>query len=223
VFSDEFDGSRVDPGRWRCNRFGGDSDDAPFNPGSEAAFFSPGNVGVRAGAAVLTARPQPTRLDGRSYTHSSGTLSTEGSFELLPGDHLEARVRVPRGQGLWPAFWTVPSGRWPPETDVFEFFDTDVQSTPQFTYHRASGEQAGPVSYGDPSVDHRDSWHVYGLLRGPDRLVPYVDGVAFPAAAVPDPDDLPQFIVLSLSVYAGASPPVGAEMAVDWVRAWRRG
>jgi beta-glucanase (GH16 family) len=221
VFSDDFDGDRIDTRVWRRNRFGGDSVDAPFNPDREGACFAPGNVAVRDGAAVLTVRAGAWEVDGRVHRLSSGTISTEGAFEMGIGDHVEARVRVPRGDGLWPAFWTVPAGRWPPEIDVFEFFDTARESRPSSNHHPLSGQQSGPVPCGAPDVDHRDSWHVYGLHRRAGRLVPYVDGVAYPEAAADGDDGVDQFLVFNLSVYAGASPPSGSCMCIDWVRVWR--
>jgi beta-glucanase (GH16 family) len=221
VFADDFDGARVDPRTWRLNRFGGDSVDAPFNPELEDACFSPQNVAVQDGAAVLSVRSGTWEVDGRVYRLSSGTISTEGTFEVELGDHVEARVRVPRGNGLWPAFWTVPPDRWPPEIDVFEFFDTAQESRPSVNHHPLSGGQSGPVPYGPPDVDHRDSWHVYGLHRAAGWLVPFLDGVAQPEAAVGGDDGLGQFIILNLSVCAGASPPPGSRMSIDWVRAWR--
>lgn len=222
VFGDDFDGPGVDPGRWRCNRFGGSGEDAPFNPEIEAAFFSPANVSVRDGAAVLRVAGQERTIDGRTYRRSSGTLSTEGLFDSLDGDFLEARLRVPGGAGLWPAFWTVPSGRWPPETDVVEFFDTATDRRPAFNHHFVAGGQSGPAPYGDPAVDHRDGWHVYGLHRARGALVPWVDGRPHPGAGVAaGADDLPHFLVLNLSVRDVPSPPSDAEMLVDWVRVWR--
>jgi beta-glucanase (GH16 family) len=149
-------------------------------------------------------------------------LSTSGRFATRDGDHLEARVWVPRGAGLWPAFWTVPDDRWPPETDVFEYFDTGRQSRPMFNHHPRSGGQTGPSPYGNPDVDHRESWHVYGLLRSGGLLLPHLDGVADPALAVPcDPGDPPMSVLFDLAVYRDARPPAGAQLRIDWVRAWR--
>lgn len=157
VFGDEFTGSTIDPTRWRLNRSGGPGIDGAFNPSSEGAFFSPANVTAQGGAAVLSIRPEARLLAGASYTHSSGTLSSEGRFALSDGDYVEARLYIPAGDGLWPAFWTVPSNAWPPETGIFEFFNSASQSRPAFNYHPAGGGQSGPKAYGEPGVDYRNS------------------------------------------------------------------
>ena len=226
VFSDEFDGTSIDRSTWRVNRYGGTSQDGAFNPDIEGAYYSPDNVSVVDGAAVLTFRSDPATVDGRAYTHSSGTISSQGAFQLQDGDYVEARVLVPTGDGLWPAFWTLPEDRWPPEIDIFEFFDTSQRALPEFVYHAPDGSVPAPSAgreYGDPAVEYRDSWHTYGMLRSGGRLVPYLDGVAHPENGVAvGADALPQFIVLNLAMYAGHQPVDGTAMRIDWVRAWHR-
>ncbi|NAZ74087.1 family 16 glycosylhydrolase [Kineococcus sp. T13] len=223
-FSDEFNGTAVDTSKWLPQRFSwGDPYDQPFNA-SEGASFSAKNVTVSNGAAVLTTKREASTAWGKSYTHTSGMLSSEGKFTLKRGDYIEARIWIPKSDGLWPAFWTVPSGQWPPEIDIFEFFDTAKQSQPKFNYHwgtSSNHQQLGPRTYGAAGVDYRNSWHTYGLHRTLDnRLVPYVDGVAYPAASVTSQDALPQFVILNLSMYAGANPSSTEQMKIDHVRAW---
>lgn len=225
VFGDEFDGAVIDRGTWRVNRYGGRGDDGAFNPSAEGAYYSPANVGVENGCAYLEIRPDPAVVEGTSYTHSSGMLSSQGALELEDGDYVEARVWIPSGDGLWPAFWTLPDDRWPPETDIFELFDTSIQDRPTFVYHfpdepGVAGRRTGAV-YGAPTTDYRDSWHTYGMARSNGVLVPYVDGVAYPDQGVPaGADALPQFLVLNLAVYAGKQPVAGTRMLIDWVRVW---
>jgi beta-glucanase (GH16 family) len=225
VFGDEFEGPSIDTTKWRTNRYGGSADNAPFNPEYEGAFYSPRNVSVLDGQAVLTVQPEPKTLSGVAYTYSSGMLSSQDSFSVQDGEYVEARIRIPTGEGLWPAFWTMPSDRWPPETDILEFFDTSKPQLPTFIYHfpgpvGANGELS-VLTYGNPAVDYRDSWHTYGLLRTGGRLVPYLDGVPYPGAGVSaGADDLPQFLMLNLAVYSGRTPTPGTQMRIDWVRVW---
>jgi beta-glucanase (GH16 family) len=147
--------------------------------------------------------------------------------ELEDGDYVEARVWIPTGDGLWPAFWTLPDELWPPEIDIFELFDTSVQDRPTFVYHfpgpvGVDGPRKGAV-YGAPTTDYRDSWHTYGMLRSNGVIVPFVDGVAYPEQGVPaGADALPQFLMFNLAVYAGKQPAAGTRMMIDWVRVWHR-
>ncbi|MER5572267.1 beta-glucanase [Streptomyces massasporeus] len=78
---------------------------------------------------VLRARRRP---DGRWNT---GLLTTEGSeegFTVRPGDVLEARVRLPREVGAWPAIWTWRDGDQ--EIDIFEYHP-DNPDLLEFTNH----------------------------------------------------------------------------------------
>jgi beta-glucanase (GH16 family) len=224
VFSDEFDGSSLDRSKWRANRYGGDTVDKPFNEKDEAAAFDPQNVTVQDGLLVFTLAARPSTAGGRGYPLTSGTISTQGTFDLQDGDYAEARVYVPEGDGLWPAFWAVSEDSWPPEIDGFEFFDTTKQSRPRFNYHFRDGKQSGPKAYGRTDVDYRRNWHTYGWLRSRGVVTPYLDGVAYPEVAARGVGSRPYFIILNLSVMKGHQPAVGpgpSEMKVDWVRAWR--
>ena len=226
IFEDDFDGTSLDPARWRPNRYDGGpaSKDGPFNPHSEAAYFTAANVSVASGSLALAVTQAPATVDGQSYRYASGTVSTEGRFELAPDAYFEARVRIPEGDGLWPSFWAVPAGRWPPEIDGFEFFGTEDQRRPAFNFHDLDAEgqhqQSGTESYGDPAVDYRNSWHTYGVQRQGGFLVPWLDGVAYPQAGTASDDRSPLFLILSLSVQADGHPATGSRMLVDHVRAW---
>lgn len=223
-FHDEFNGTSLDVSRWRPNRQGATSIDPPFNKDSEAAAFSPQNVTVSDGALRLSVSKQSREVQGRWYPMTSGTISSQGNYTLRDGDYVEARVKIPQGDGLWPAFWAVTETSWPPEIDGFEFFDTSKQIRPRFNYHFPDGAQSGPSKYGHKGTDYRNSWHTYGWLREQGRLIPYVDGISYPDAGAFGADDRQYFIILNLSVFKGHHPRVDgdhAQMAVDWVRAWR--
>jgi len=226
TFSDDFNGTALDTTKWRPNRSGGNNVDGPFNPSSEGATFAPANVTVADGNLVFTIKAAPTRVGGKAYPLTSGTVSSDGRYALRDGEYVEARILIPQGDGLWPAFWAMTPNSWPPEIDGFEFFNTASQSAPRFNYHPIGGGQSGPKAYGAPGVDYRGGWHTYGWLRKSGVLTPFVDGVAYPQAGASGVDNGVYFIVLNLSVYQGHSPTAGAgatQMKIDWVRAWKPG
>jgi beta-glucanase (GH16 family) len=218
---DEFDGRSLDRETWQPHRYTPETGDLPFNPSLEDAWFSPRNVHVRDGLLELHLQPEPRTLDGRRYPYSSGVVQATASHRITPGTYVEARVRVPTCSGCWPAFWAIPADRWPPEIDVFEYFDTAEQERPTFNYHLPGGGQSGPSEYGRQTVDHRTGFHVYGLLWTPTAAIPHVDGVGHPGAgASSDMTSLPLGLILNLSLETG-SATARATMAVDWVRVWR--
>lgn len=221
VWQDDFTGNSLDRDRWQSNRYGMDRADAPFNSQREDAWFSSSNVSVHNSNLVLTIREDPRQVDGRTYHYSSGVVQATEPFSILPGSYVEGRIAIPKCDGCWPAFWAVPRDGWPPEIDILEFFDSGTQSRPSFNYHLPSSGDTGPAVYGDPGVDYRDDFHVYGLLWDGSRITPFVDGRAYPeVAATTEVTSLPLMLILNLSVDGGHEPEPGAQMLVDWVRVW---
>jgi beta-glucanase (GH16 family) len=223
-FSDEFDGNLLDKSKWEPNRYGKDEGgDAPFDLAADDAWFRKENVSVRDGELVLTLKREPKTLYGKTLSYSSGMVQTEQHYVVKPGAYIEARIKVPNCQGCWPAFWTVaPRGVWPPELDIFEYFGSDTQRRPAFNYHPTTGRPVGPVQYGKRSVDYTKDYHVYGLLWDGYKAVLRLDGERYPGTRG-DMTQLPQALILSLSVQAGSAPRTGSKMRVDWVRVWRPG
>jgi hypothetical protein len=105
----------ADTGQWVAGRSWAYPDGGPVNPGDDKLdHLVPDPSYCRSGVFKAVRRP-----DGRWNT---GLLTTEGSdqgFLLRPGDVLEARVRLPREVGAWPAIWTWRDGDQ--EIDVFEY------------------------------------------------------------------------------------------------------
>lgn len=220
LFGDEFSAPALDTAVWQPDRTGALAG-IPFNPAIEDAWFDPANAAVDDGVLALRLEEDRRRLAGRTYTYSSGMVQSNSAVDLRPDRYVEARIRFPRCDGCWPAFWLHPLDRWPPEIDVAEFLESGSESRPHFNYIRPSEEKTGPDVYGDSDVDHRDEFHTYGVLWESSRVVPYLDGRAYEELAVTrDVTDLPMMIILNLSIRGGYEPVPGARMLVDWVRVW---
>jgi beta-glucanase (GH16 family) len=224
VFSDDFDGSSLDRSKWEPNRYGTDhGGDAPFVRSAEDTWFSDKNVAVRNGNLVITIKHEPKTFSGKTYRFSSGVVQSQQHYLVKTGSYIEARIKVPRCDGCWPAFWTAAPHVWPPELDIFEYFGTETQSRPLFSYHPRTGGVIGPVPYGNPGMDYRDGFHTYGMLWDGYKALPYVDGDAYDVRANRRMTNLKQGLILNLSVERGTNPPPGSQMLVDWVRVWRPG
>jgi beta-glucanase (GH16 family) len=152
---------------------------------------------IEAGILTITAnRLSPenaARFQGRRYT--SGLLTSYPAFAQLYG-YFEVRARLPRGRGLWPAFWLLPTDfTWPPEIDIEQVGDsTKLYVTVHYGTRRETGFA---ISVPDTSA----AFHSYGMLWTPRFIAWYFDHdrVAF----TPTPADMHSkrmYLLISLAV-----------------------
>ncbi|MET3105582.1 beta-glucanase (GH16 family) [Oxalobacteraceae bacterium GrIS 2.11] len=173
-----------------------------------------------------------------SYT--SARINTAGKFSMTYG-RVEARIKLPEGQGLWPAFWllgnNIGSAGWPAcgEMDVMEHVNAPVPDWIAGTLHMSGASGAtGPTTHYNVAAS---GWHVYGMIWSKGMVQYYVDSPAnvyatYQASAMPAgaiwPFDSGQasFIILNLAVggsWPGApdsSTVFPSEMLVDYVRVY---
>ncbi len=179
------------------------------------------NVTVQNGILIITA--QEEQFNGSSYT--SAKLLTRDKFEQAYG-RFEARIRVPDGSGLWPAFWLLGADcdevPWPQcgEIDIMEYRrqePTQVSGTVHGPGYSGLTIPQGQItkSY-DLGNDRFDAgFHVFGIEWGPDYINYYVDDVLYnqitPADLEVTPDDgtgtlgewvfnKPFYIIINLAV-----------------------
>lgn len=242
VWSDEFagpDGSAPDPAHWSCAIGGG----GYGNHELETYTSRPENVVVQSGELVITCRRETlTGPDGIERGYTSARLKSEGHFDQRFG-RFEARIKIPGGQGVWPAFWMLGSDHgtagWPGcgEIDIME----NVGKEPGLVHGTVhgpgySGAHGISGSYTLPE-GHAfwEDYHVYGVDWSPGRLVFEVDGKAYHTVT---PDRLPKearwvfdhpfYLLLNLAV-GGDWPgppdentPFPQQMRVDWVRVYTK-
>jgi beta-glucanase (GH16 family) len=235
VWQDEFDGPTgrsPDPTRWNF--------DVGTDWGNQQLEYDtsrPENVSLDgAGNLAIVARAESWL--GSSYT--SGRIHTRGHFEQA-GGRFEARMKLPRGQGLWPAFWLLganfESVGWPTcgEIDILEFRGQEP-SVLHGSLHGPgySGGNAVTRSYTVPGVTLDSDFHVYAVEWSPTRITWFVDGDSYFSVTSRDLPpggrwvfDHPFFIILNLAVGGGfVGPPDGStsfpqQVLVDYVRVYR--
>ncbi|MFT4049942.1 MAG: glycoside hydrolase family 16 protein [Solirubrobacterales bacterium] len=222
IFDDEFSSQTTSQINWQPWRLDWTVGGRPYN-NLEGYGYSPANSAIRDGSLQLTTSDMPYA----GYPHSTGSVNTRGKFSFKYG-YIEARVNVPNCDGCWPAFWMLPTtNTWPPEIDVLEIFDTSLYSYGYAGVHWAADDADGQDFVStplvtDPAVDHRDSWHTYGLLWTPTMVVAYVDGL--PAQQFPTAIGIPaveMYPIIQLAVYKDHHPAAGSRMLVDYVRVWQ--
>ncbi|PZE90032.1 glycoside hydrolase family 16 protein [Curtobacterium sp. MCBD17_008] len=231
--ADEFDGpagSAPNPGIWRHDLGGGGWGNGELEVYTDSRRNSAldGN-----GNLAITARRE---ADG-SYT--SARLTTQGTYSVQYG-RVEARIKIPRGQGIWPAFWMLgadlPQVGWPAcgEIDVMENIGREP-GTIHGTVHGPgySGAEGIGTAATLPSGAFADAFHVYAVDWRPGSISWSVDGATYrtitPADTNGDPwvFDKPFFVVLNVAVGGGwpgapdATTPFPQQMLVDWIRVWQ--
>lgn len=223
VWSDEFDGTAVNTANWTFETGGGGWGN------NEKQYYQAANATVANGNLVITAKKQ--RVKANNYT--SARLKTQGKREFTYG-RIEARIKLPLGQGLWPAFWmlganinTVP---WPGcgEIDIMEHINTE--NTIYGTIH---WDNNGHASYGGNTTTTPADYHVYAVEWDATSMRWYVDGVQFLAADITngingtEEFQKPFFILLNMAV--GGNWPgqtiddskLPASMYIDYVRVYQ--
>jgi len=194
------------------------------------------NVTVQNGVLIVTAKEE--QFNGSSYT--SARLLTKGKFEQTYG-RFEARIRLPYGKGLWPAFWLLGDDSngtqiWPQigEIDIMEYIG-DAPTRMFGTVHGpgySGGESVGK-SY-DLKNDRFDTgFHIFGIEWAPDYINYYVDDVLYNQIT---PEDVPGewvfnrgpfYIILNLAVGGALPGSPNSEtvfpqtMLVDYVRVYK--
>ncbi|MGC1304239.1 MAG: family 16 glycosylhydrolase [Caulobacteraceae bacterium] len=127
----------------------------------------------------------------------SGILRAK--LPVTPGMYVEMRAKLPRGLGVWPAFWLNPGVEsddghfsalpWPPEIDIFEFFVWQGRDRPRIMESHIQ-ENGDPHKFGDPhdlfttykdgkldtGVDYSADYHTFALDWVKDKPIWVVDG-----------------------------------------------
>ena len=240
IWSDNFTGpagAPPNPAKWQLVTWPGGKGD------NELEYYTtrPSNVSLDgAGHLVITARRETYTGDGATRYYTSGRVQTEGLFQTKYGE-LEARIKLPAGQGLWPAFWALGSDfdrvGWPAsgEIDVMEALGKD----PFTVFGSIHGPSTAPLGrYGLTSYTHSRAsltagFHVYGVTWSPSKIIFTLDGVPYATrtpASVRAGDrwvfNKPFYLLLNLAVGGhwpgppNASTPFPANMLVDWVRVY---
>jgi beta-glucanase (GH16 family) len=237
VWADEFnqpDGSAPDPAKWNFNI--GIGNNGWGN--SECQYYTSrtNNIRIEKGQLVIEARAED--FSGRNFT--SARILTKGRWSWTYG-RFEARIKTPRGQGMWPAFWmlgtNVDSAGWPQcgEIDIMENIGREpdlVHGTIHGPGYSGGKNIGGPCSLPDHSA-FADDFHLYAVEWITNQIKWYVDGqnyfsvtpASLPAGAA-WVFDRPYYLLLNLAVggrWPGnpdASTEFPQRMLVDYVRVY---
>ena len=240
VWFDEFnqrDGSKPDPAKWRFATGGNGWGN------KELEFYTSRRKNARIwhGNLEIVARKETYKRRGVTREYTSARLNTFGKFDQTYG-RFEARIKIPYGQGIWPAFWMLgadeKTNHWPEcgEIDIME----NIGREPGIVHGTIHGPgYSGGKGIGSPyplSNGHfADDYHVYAVEWEPEQIRFYVDSHLY---ATRMPSDLPPgtkwvydhpfYILLNLAVggqWPGnpdATTTFPQTMFVDYVRVYSR-
>jgi beta-glucanase (GH16 family) len=183
TWQDEFNGAAgtpIDGSKWKFDTGGGGFG----NNELEYYTTSTGNV-VQDGQGhlAITARkenPANYQCWYGTCTYTSGRVLTADKFTQTYG-RFEASIKIPKGQGIWPAFWMLGGSNWPTdgEIDIME----NVGSTPNTVYGTVHGpgySGAGGIG-GNKTIGSAlgDAFHTYAVDWSPNLIVWYLDGAEY--------------------------------------------
>ncbi|MGD2077577.1 MAG: glycoside hydrolase family 16 protein [Chloroflexota bacterium] len=180
VWSDEFDGDTINQANWTYDTGG-------WGWGNgEAQYYTdrPENVRVENGLLVIEARQE--KYEDSYYT--SGKLITQGLQEFQYG-RIEARVKVPRGAGLWPAFWMLGSdfnrnpddpfdSNWPHvgEVDIMEHVGREPDLIMGTAHGPGYSGAGGLGKWNRQEYDIADDFHTYAVEWDETGISWFYDG-----------------------------------------------
>lgn len=226
IWADEFDSTAVNTNKWNFET-------GNLHVNNELEYYQAANASVSNGNLVITARQES--VGGQPYT--SARLNTQNKFSVKYG-RIEARIKMPQGAGLWPAFWmlgnSVNTLGWPKcgEIDIMEHVNADsiIYGTMHWATESGSHTQYGLTTPGSPA-----QYHVYAVEWDSSSIKWYIDDKLYVTGNISNNVNNTEefnsgnfFILLNMAV--GGDLPrqqvdlskIPAKMYVDYVRVYKR-
>ena len=237
IWSDEFNRPQLDTSKWVYDIGGGKWGNQELEYYTDQAQ----NISIKDGNLAIVARQEKhTDTNKTTWNYISGRIKTLGKFTQTYG-RFEARIKIPFGQGIWPAFWMlgedIDKAGWPNcgEIDIME----NIGKEPAIvhgTIHGPGYSGAGGIgdAYTLPQGQRfADDFHVYAVEWEPQAIHFYVDDNLYATRTTKDLPpgkkwvyDHPFFLLLNLAVggdWPGnpdASTVFPQTMLIDYVRVY---
>ena len=233
IWSDEFDGDALNLDNWTYEIGDGCDRDLCGWGNSESQSYQRENAVVSDGTLKITARPTPGVAPG----YTSARIISRDKQDFTYG-RMEARIKVPGGNGTWPAFWMLSTdevyGSWPQsgEIDIMEYVGREPnqvlgtihygQPFPNNSFTNAAIDLAEPIA---------DDFHEFAVEWEEGEIRWFFDDILYSTKTPADlngqrwPFDQDFFFILNLAVggtLGGAIDPGAfpATMEVDYVRVY---
>jgi len=245
-FNDEFNGTALNRSKWFTRYIYGSETTDHLNDEKER-YRDNGNHVVANGVLSLVAKKVADAADGVNY--ESGMIRSDWTARY---GYFAARVKMPKGVGVWPAFWlnsdvsAVGRMGWPPEIDIFEYVNNGVEDKPNMFHSAMSGGALSTLQWASPNfntsmqeyigtTNFDEDWHIFGCLWDESSVTVYLDGnkVYTRNFAWNYADGTlagPAHILLNLAIGGAWAGRHGIDdgafpqaLQIDWVRAYQKG
>ena len=228
VWSDEFNGNSLDTNTWNYEIGTGS-----WGWGNnEQQYYTDRNIKVSNGTMKITAKRED--YGGMKYTSSRITTKNKKNFKY---GKIEARIKMPKFKGVWPAFWMLGANQdsvgWPKcgEIDIMEAINDENLVYGTLHWFNDPGNNNAD-SGSQVAVADRTEYHVYGVEWTADKLRWYVDGKVYRTMDVSN-DSFSEvrkeyFVIFNMAIggqwpgYNIDETAFPATMEVDWVRAYKK-
>lgn len=229
LWSDEFNGDVLDPSVWTRETGGGGWGN------NELQFYTDRDTNAYIENGNLVIQALKENFGGRSYT--SARLITKGKKSFLYGK-IEARIKTPYGQGIWPAFWTlgenINSVGWPAcgEIDILELLGHQpnvAYGTVHWSNNGTHAKFGGSYTLSGSTFDA--DFHTFSVVWTPTKIEWYVDNLRYHQIDI-TPAELSelhkeQFLLLNVAVggnwpgFPDETTVFPQKMYVDYVRVYK--
>jgi beta-glucanase (GH16 family) len=226
IWHDEFNGPTIDPAKWNfeVNGDGGGNNELQYYTAE------PSNAFIEQGWLVIQALKG--NYLGKAYTSARLNTNAKGDWKY---GRVDVRARLPRGRGLWPAIWMLPTdwvyGGWPAsgEIDIMELLGhepTRVYGTIHWGQDAAHHLSSGGNYVLPGGANFYDAFHLFSLEWRADSLFWSVDGVRYHTEGNGPPFDQRFHLVLNVAVGGNwpgnpdATTTFPQTMIVDYVRVY---
>lgn len=206
---------------------------------NEWQYYTDRLENARVGDGVLTITAREENYEGANYT--SARMITYENGHYWQYGRVEARIKLPEGQGIWPAFWMLGKNifegtTWPAtgEIDILEMIGGgENDSTLHGTAHWQEG---GEHTYQGESLKHSEKlsqdFHVYAIEWDDEQIKWFFDGEQYYSLSIQSSSmsefDAPFFILLNIAVggdwpgYPDDTTQFPQTMEVDYVRVYQK-
>lgn len=231
VWSDEFDGEKIDTQNWTYDIGAGGWGNG------EAEYYTDRSENARIENGLLVIEARQEKYDSAYYT--SARLKTKGLQNFQYG-RIEARLKVPAGKGMWPAFWmlgsTFDGTNWPDcgEIDIMEYIGKEPDLIMGTAHGPGYSGALGISKWNRQTFDIADDFHTYAIEWQEGQIDWYFDGTLYHTVKRADVGerewvfDQPFFIILNLAVGGQLAGPIGLDVTfprqvlVDYVRVFEK-